>query len=84
MPVSSLDGAGQNVTGEPWAIPTPGKLLISEAVWPTLMLMVNDRAKHGTQSLQRKCQQAVEKLALHGSLVRCTDLLGNGFVIELE
>ena len=66
MLVSRLDGAGLDVTGELWPIPSPGKLLIAEAVWPALRSIAIDRAQQGKQSVKRKCQRAVEKLAAVG------------------
>jgi len=47
MLVSRLDGAGLDVTGELWPIPSPGKLLIAEAVWPALRSIAIDRAQQG-------------------------------------
>ncbi len=52
--VNRLDGAGLDVTGEPWPILSPGKLLIAEAMWPALRSMVIDQAQQGKQSVKRK------------------------------
>jgi len=35
--VSRLDGVGLDVTGVPWTVPTPDKLLLLEAVLPTFV-----------------------------------------------
>ncbi len=43
MLVNRLDRAGLDVMGEPWPIPSPGKLLIAEAVWPALRSIAIDR-----------------------------------------
>jgi hypothetical protein len=79
MLVSRLDGAGLDVKGESWAMPTPGKFLISEAVWSILWSMVIDLAQQGTQSLKRKCQRAAEKLAAVGVWSAAELSLGMGW-----
>jgi hypothetical protein len=50
--VNHLDEAGLDVTGETWSTPSPGKLLITEAVWPALRSIVIDQAQQGKQSVK--------------------------------
>jgi hypothetical protein len=64
--VSRLDGIGLDVTGVPWTVPTPGKLLLFEAVWPTLWAAFKTRPPLGAQGPARDCRRAVEKLAAVG------------------
>jgi hypothetical protein len=76
-----LDRAGLDVTGEPWAISTAGKLLISEAVWPTLRSIVIDRARQGTQS---QVSTSGGKPGNGWSVVCYRAWLRKRYVVELE
>ncbi len=63
--VSRRDGIGLDVAGVPWTVPTPDKLLISEAVWPNLRAALK-RPLPATQGPTRDCLRAIEKLAAGG------------------
>jgi len=60
--VSRLDGIGLDVTGVPWTVPTPHKLLISEAVWPNLRAALK-RPLLAAQGPTRDCLRAIENIA---------------------
>ena len=70
------------MTGELWPIPSPGKLLIAEAVWLALKSIAIDRAQQGKQSVKRMCQRAVKKLAAVG--VWCAAELSLGMDLWLN
>ena len=64
--LSRLDGVGLDVTGVPWTAPAPGKLLISEAVWPNLWAAFKTRPPPTAQNPARDCLRAAGKLAADG------------------
>jgi hypothetical protein len=77
--VSRLDGIGLDVdlTGIPWTIPTPDKLLISEAVWPSPRAALK-RPLPAAQGPTRDCLRAIEKLAAGGMWAAAQLSLGHG------
>ena len=64
--LSRLDGVGLDVTGVPWTAPAPGKLLISEAVWPNLWAAFKTRPPTTAQNPARDCLRAAARLAAAG------------------
>jgi hypothetical protein len=75
--VSRLDGVGLDVAGVPWTVPTPHKLLISDAVWPNLRAALK-RPLPAAQCSTRDCLRAIEKLAAGGMWAAAQLSLGQG------